>query len=89
MERNDFCKQHARIDDAVERSEKMFAQIFCELKKKASNATLKWGVGIFIIIMMGVIGFMWGNIKFQETRLDSNHQSILQELKSINEKIRR
>lgn len=84
---NEFCKQHARIDKGIERSEEMFKEISNELKKKASNSTLMWGVGILVTLMIAFGGFLWGNVSFEKSRIESNQYLIIKKLDDLERRI--
>jgi hypothetical protein len=79
----DLCKQHARVDASILRSETLFEKIFDTLQTKASNATIKWGLGLFIGIMIAVIGFVWANVRLQEDRFFSNQVEIIKKLDEL------
>ena len=50
----------AEIDDLKERDEKQWDLLGLLQTTKASSSQMRWVVGIFLIISMAVVGFLWG-----------------------------
>ena len=78
-----FCKEHSKIEVLCEK----FCSEIQEMKevnekqwdiiaKKASISSVKWGVVIFVMLMLATVGFLW-NVQRE------NRNEIIGELKSI------
>lgn len=68
-----FCDELIEIKRTEEKQWDLIA-------KKASTSAVKWGVVVFVMIMLATVGFLWNNQR--EVR-----NEIVGELKSINTSI--
>ena len=64
-----FCSEIQGIKDTDEKQWEVIA-------KKASTSSVKWGVVIFVMLMLATVGFLW-NVQRE------NRNEIIGELKSI------
>ena len=64
-----FCNEIQNLKDVGEKQWDIIA-------KKASTSSVKWGVGIFVMLMLATVGFLWNSQR-------ESRNEILGEIKSI------
>jgi hypothetical protein len=72
----EFCSTHEKIEALVEEGRLIAKDQWEAIAKKAATSTIKWGVIVFVGIMMATVGFLWNNQR-------ENRNEILVEIKSL------
>ena len=52
-------------------------KLWDEVSKKASLSSIKWGIGIGLIILMAILGSMWGVGGKLSGKIDSMNDSLI------------
>jgi hypothetical protein len=59
MEENDRCKEHTGIEHEISNLKDTVEKQWKVISTMATATMVKWVVGIFIVVSMAVVGFLW------------------------------
>jgi hypothetical protein len=85
-----FCPQHPKLETLIETLCEKYDEIKVDeqrqwesIAKKAATSSIKWGVIVFVGIMIATVGFLWNNQRENRNeilvKIDSLSNSIIGE----------
>jgi hypothetical protein len=82
----ELCRRCDEMNEQKEKQWTAIADIQAEVGKKASVSSIKWGVGIFIVIAMAVVTFMWNGQSKLADKTEANQAKIIEKIEKVENK---
>lgn len=76
---NGLCKAHSGIGAEIDNLKSTDEKQWIEIGKKASTTLITWAIGIFLVISMAVVSFLWLEQRGVRDRLESYQEKIIGE----------
>jgi uncharacterized membrane protein YvbJ len=76
----ELCRRCTELNAVDEKQWTSLKELGDETKKKASNKTIMWGIGIMVVVLIAVLGVMWRGQDSLAIKLSESERRITSQI---------